>query len=138
MGPAIDKDVAHEAVGLKPATLVPKEIPLIKKNHVLQVLIFSFQIEDNHKTNCFLAVFLLVISFWFQIKITPKQTQTEQVDDGIGEDIDEAENENLSTNPFATVEELERGKLPPEEILSLPMFKVPPWRHLILNESTTL
>ena len=119
MGPAIDKDVAHEAVGLKPATLVPKEIPLIKKkNPVLQVLIFSFQIEDNHKTNCFLVVFLLVISFWFQIKIAPKQTQTEQVVDGTGEDIEEAENENLSTNPFATVEELESGKLPPEEILS--------------------
>lgn len=38
LGPAIDKDVAHEAVGLKTATLVPKEIPIIKKkNPVLQV-----------------------------------------------------------------------------------------------------
>nr|GEW78074.1 U11/U12 small nuclear ribonucleoprotein 65 kDa protein [Tanacetum cinerariifolium] len=94
VGPAIDKDVAHEAVGLKPATLVPKEIPLIKKKNPV-----------------------------LQIKITPKQTQTEQVDDGTGEDMEEAVNENLSTNPFATVEELEHGKLPPEEILSLPMFK---------------
>ena len=67
---------------------------------MLQVLIFSFQVEDYHKTNCFLAFFLLVISFWFQIKITPKQTQTKQVDDGIGEDIEEAENENLSTKSF--------------------------------------
>lgn len=38
VGPGIDKDVSHEAVGLKPATLVPKEIPIIKKkNSVLQV-----------------------------------------------------------------------------------------------------
>lgn len=81
---------------------------------------------------------LLHLSFWLQIKIAPKQTQTEQVVDGTGEDIEEADNENLSTNPFATVEELERGKLPPEEILSLPMFKVPPWRHLILYEGYNL
>lgn len=39
LGPAVDKDIAHEAVGLKPATLVPKEIPVIKKkNPVLQVV----------------------------------------------------------------------------------------------------
>ncbi|KAI3706507.1 hypothetical protein L6452_24301 [Arctium lappa] len=94
VGPAVDKDVAHEAVGLKPATLVPKEIPMIKKKNPV-----------------------------LQIKITPKRTQTEQVDDGIAEDVEEMENENLSTKPFATVEELEHGKLPPEEILSLPMFK---------------
>ncbi|PNX54909.1 RNA-binding protein 40-like, partial [Trifolium pratense] len=36
VGPAIDKDVAHEAVGLKPASLIPKEIPMIKKNPVLK------------------------------------------------------------------------------------------------------
>lgn len=94
VGPAIDKDVAHEAVGLKPATLVPKEIPMIKKKNPV-----------------------------LQIKITPKRTQTEQVDDGMAEDVEEMENVNLSTKPFATVEELELGKLPPEEILSLPMFK---------------
>lgn len=40
VGPAVDKDVSHEAVGVKPATLVPKEIPMIKKkNSVLQVII---------------------------------------------------------------------------------------------------
>ncbi|KAI3523231.1 hypothetical protein L1887_01290 [Cichorium endivia] len=94
VGPAIDKDVAHEAVGLKPATLVPKEIPLIKKKNPV-----------------------------LQIKITPKQTQTEQKDDEITEDVEEMENENLITKPFASVEDLENGKLPPEEILSLPMFK---------------
>lgn len=94
VGPAIDKDVAHEAVGLKPATLVPKEIPLIKKKNPV-----------------------------LQIKITSKQTQTAQVDDGTAEEIEEVDNENINTKPFATVEDLEHGKLPPEEILSLPMFK---------------
>ncbi|QHN86940.1 U11/U12 small nuclear ribonucleoprotein kDa protein [Arachis hypogaea] len=33
IGPAIDKDVAHEDVGIKPVNLVPKEIPLIKKKN---------------------------------------------------------------------------------------------------------
>lgn len=43
MGPAVDKGVAHEAVGLKPAMLVPKEVPKIKKkNPVLQVCYFLF------------------------------------------------------------------------------------------------
>lgn len=42
LGPAVDKDIAHEAVGLKPATLIPKEIPIIKKkNHVLQFIKLS-------------------------------------------------------------------------------------------------
>lgn len=42
-GPGVDKDVAHEAVGVKPATLVPKEIPMIKKkNPVLQVITLPF------------------------------------------------------------------------------------------------
>ncbi|XP_071710800.1 U11/U12 small nuclear ribonucleoprotein 65 kDa protein [Rutidosis leptorrhynchoides] len=94
VGPAVDKDVAHEAVGLKPANLVPKEIPLIKKKNPV-----------------------------LQIKIAPKRTQTEPVDDGTTEEIEEVEDENINTKPFATVEDLEHGKLPPEEILSLPMFK---------------
>jgi hypothetical protein len=39
VGPAADTDIVHEAVGLKPASLVPKEIPVIKKkNPVLQVI----------------------------------------------------------------------------------------------------
>ncbi|KAK9108257.1 hypothetical protein Syun_024268 [Stephania yunnanensis] len=33
--------------------------------------------------------------------------------------------EGLEVKPFATPEEIERGKLPLEELLSLPMFKVP-------------
>lgn len=42
VGPAVDKGVAHEDVGLKPVSLVPKEIPVIrKKNPVLQVHFFK-------------------------------------------------------------------------------------------------
>lgn len=38
VGPAVDRGVSHEDVGLKPANLVPKEVPMIKKkNPVLQV-----------------------------------------------------------------------------------------------------
>lgn len=44
VGPAVDKDVAHEAVGVRPASLVPKEIPVIKKkNPVLQVISGCFE-----------------------------------------------------------------------------------------------
>ncbi|XP_022718968.1 LOW QUALITY PROTEIN: U11/U12 small nuclear ribonucleoprotein 65 kDa protein-like [Durio zibethinus] len=98
VGPAIDKSVAHEAVGVKPATLIPKEIPLIKKKNPV-----------------------------LQIKIAPKHIPNEQKDD---DDDDEATNgfqepneEDSDAKRFATADELEKGKLPPEEILSLPMFK---------------
>jgi hypothetical protein len=38
VGPAVDKSVAHEAVGVKPAALVSTELQVIKKkNPVLQV-----------------------------------------------------------------------------------------------------
>lgn len=44
VGPAVNKEVGHEAVGLKPATLTPKEIPIIrKKNPVLQVIDLSLR-----------------------------------------------------------------------------------------------
>ncbi|XP_052294565.1 U11/U12 small nuclear ribonucleoprotein 65 kDa protein isoform X3 [Citrus sinensis] len=94
VGPAIDKDVAHEAVGVKPATLTRKEIPVIKKKNPV-----------------------------LQIKITPKASQTEDKDDGIVKELEEPNKEDSDVKPFATPEELEMGKLPPEEILSLPMFK---------------
>ncbi|KAL9431497.1 hypothetical protein AB3S75_026644 [Citrus x aurantiifolia] len=94
VGPAIDKDVAHEAVGVKPATLTRKEIPVIKKKNPV-----------------------------LQIKITPKASQTEDKDDGIAKELEEPNKEDSDVKPFATPEELEMGKLPPEEILSLPMFK---------------
>ncbi|KAK7286524.1 hypothetical protein RJT34_21578 [Clitoria ternatea] len=93
VGPAIDKGVAHESVGLKPATLVPKEIPLIKKNPILK------------------------------IKIAPKTMLNERKDDDKIQELEEPEKDSPDPNKFLTPEELERGKLPPEEILSLPMFK---------------
>ncbi|KAK3197955.1 hypothetical protein Dsin_021370 [Dipteronia sinensis] len=106
VGPGIDKGVAHETVGVKPATLTPKEIPMIKKKNPV-----------------------------LQFKIVPKVIQNEQKDDSIAKETEEPDNESLDTQelesnkedsnikPFATPEEVERGKLPPEEILSLPMFK---------------
>ncbi|KAL7155007.1 hypothetical protein ABFS83_03G044300 [Erythranthe nasuta] len=94
VGPAVDKDVSHEAVGLKQVTLVPKEKPTIKKkNSVLQ------------------------------IRIAPKPMQHELKDDGATKESQEANLETSDNEPYATVEKLNRGKLPPEEILSLPKFK---------------
>ncbi|KAL2320444.1 hypothetical protein Fmac_029413 [Flemingia macrophylla] len=93
VGPAIDKGVAHESVGVKPASLVPKEIPLIKKNPVLK------------------------------INIVPKAIMNEHKDDEISQELQEPEKDVLDPNKILTPDEIERGKLPPEEILSLPMFK---------------
>lgn len=59
-----------------------------------------------------------------KIKIAPKAIQNEQKDDAITEELMEPEKEILDPKKFLTPEELESGKLPPEEILSLPMFKV--------------
>ncbi|KOM38518.1 hypothetical protein LR48_Vigan03g190000 [Vigna angularis] len=93
VGPAIDKGVAHESVGVKPATLVPKEIPVIKKNHVLK------------------------------INIVPKATLNKHRDDETTQELQEPEKDVPDPSKFLTPDELEKGKLPPEEILSLPMFK---------------
>lgn len=38
--------------------------------------------------------------------------------------------EHLELKSYAAAEEIERGKLPPEELLSLPMFKVSEFRAL--------
>ncbi|KAL5707603.1 hypothetical protein ACHQM5_018490 [Ranunculus cassubicifolius] len=95
VGPAVDKDVAHESVGLKSASLIPKEIPIIKKkNHVLE------------------------------IKLVAKPIHTESKDDTKSmQESGETDKEELEVKPYATTEDIERGRLPPEEILSLPMFK---------------
>ncbi|XP_010528771.1 PREDICTED: U11/U12 small nuclear ribonucleoprotein 65 kDa protein [Tarenaya hassleriana] len=95
IGPGIDKDVAHETVGVKPSTLTPKEIPVIKKNKPVM-----------------------------QIKITPKVAQSEHKEDNEDESpVEEPNKEDLECKSFAAPEDLEKGRLPPEEILSLPMFK---------------
>lgn len=59
----------------------------------------------------------------YQIRIVPKQIQNEPTNSTENEQL-ESNREILEDKTFATVEELKGGKLPPEEILSLPMFKV--------------
>lgn len=59
-----------------------------------------------------------------QINIAPKATLNEPKDDGTGSELQEPEKDTPDPNKFLAPDELERGKLPPEEILSLPMFKV--------------
>ncbi|KAG5557271.1 hypothetical protein RHGRI_007513 [Rhododendron griersonianum] len=88
-------DVAHEAVGVRPTSLVPKEIPVItKKNPLLQVISVCFERSSE----------------WANRSSEVEKEQTEP-------------DENLDLKPYLTPDELEGGKLPPEEILSLPMFK---------------
>ncbi|XP_047939468.1 U11/U12 small nuclear ribonucleoprotein 65 kDa protein [Salvia hispanica] len=94
VGPAVDKDVAHEAVGLKQVALVPKEKPIIKKKNPV-----------------------------LQIRIAQKQNQPELQDNDSAKELQEPIPESSSRETFATIEELNNGKLPPEEILSLPKFK---------------
>lgn len=59
-----------------------------------------------------------------QIKIAPKAKVDEHKNDDTRQDLQEPEKDSPDPYRFLTPEELERGKLPPEEILSLPMFKV--------------
>ena len=63
-----------------------------------------------------------------QIKIAPKHIPNEQKDDGDDDGYkqisEEPNEEDSDAKIFANADELEKGKLPPEEILSLPMFKV--------------
>jgi len=66
-------------------------------------------------------LFLLII---LQINIAPKVTLNEHKDNTTGIELQEPEKDTLDPNKFLTPDELERGKLPPEEILSLPKFKV--------------
>ncbi|CAA6668052.1 unnamed protein product [Spirodela intermedia] len=95
VGPAVDRGVSHEDVGLKPGNLVPKEVPMIKKKNPV-----------------------------LQFKIAPKTIRNENRG---GDDTllvtPEPEEQHLEPKSYAAAEEIERGKLPPEELLSLPMFK---------------
>ncbi|XP_066351382.1 U11/U12 small nuclear ribonucleoprotein 65 kDa protein-like [Miscanthus floridulus] len=94
VGPAVDKSVAHEAVGVKPVALVSNELQVIKKkNPVLQIKIAAKPIQ----------------------KEPPVQSMTENEPDST--------HEQLQEKHFVTPQEMSREKLPPEEILSLPMFK---------------
>lgn len=66
-----------------------------------------------------------------QIRIAQKQNQPELPDNDSAKELQEPIPESSAQETFATIEELNNGKLPPEEILSLPKFKV-------LYSSTTL
>lgn len=69
----------------------------------------------------------MTFNYYFspQIKIAPKRKLKDIFDDGnnIKELTDPVE-EQVEQKPYAMPEDIEKGKLPPEEILSLPMFKV--------------
>lgn len=56
-----------------------------------------------------------------QIRIAQKQNLPEVPDN---DSVTELQEPIPAREPFATLEELNSGKLPPEEILSLPKFKV--------------
>lgn len=66
--------------------------------------------------------FLLCV--WLQIKLAPKQVHPEQKDHEAVMDVQESNLEDPDHRSYATIEELNSGRLPPEEILSRPMFKV--------------
>ncbi|CAI9774683.1 unnamed protein product [Fraxinus pennsylvanica] len=95
LGPAVDKYVANDAVGLKPAALIPKEKPIVKKNSILHVLASTFE------------------------RLRFKLNQGTLVPHGNCQSL----TKRRDYKPDATLEELNLGKLPPEELLSLPMFK---------------
>ncbi|XBI44930.1 hypothetical protein VPH35_109525 [Triticum aestivum] len=94
VGPAVDRSVAHESVGVKPVALVPNELQVIKKKNPV-----------------------------LQIKIVPKAAYKELADRSIIDKELASRDEQLEEKHFATPQEIEKEKLPTEEILSLPMFK---------------
>ena len=48
VGPAVDKSVAHESVGVKPAALVSNELQVIKKkNPVMQVKLSFSELKSG-------------------------------------------------------------------------------------------
>lgn len=61
-----------------------------------------------------------------QIRIAQRQNQPEVQDNDSAKEsqLQEPIPETSARESFATLEELNSGKLPPEEILSLPKFKV--------------
>lgn len=71
----------------------------------------------------------LVRFFTFQIKIASKPVRQGTVEESRNANekegsTDMKEMEMIAEKQFATAQEIESGKMPPEEILSLPMFKV--------------
>eukprot|EP01018_Ginkgo_biloba_P029036 Gb_08333 [translate_table: standard] len=98
VGSAVGKIPSHDAAGAKPTSLIPKEVPTIKKRQPI-----------------------------LQIKITPKGLPNESMQDSkdIGDiESEQVKDEHpAEKKSSATQVELEAGKLPRTEILALPMFK---------------
>ena len=70
------------------------------------------------------AVTCLGDSVCLQIKIAPKHTHKEPPLQSMIDNELTLTHEQVEVKHFVTTEEIEKEKLPPEEILSLPMFKV--------------
>uniref|UniRef100_A0A0D9VTK0 RRM domain-containing protein n=1 Tax=Leersia perrieri TaxID=77586 RepID=A0A0D9VTK0_9ORYZ len=94
VGPAVDKNIAHEAVGVKPVALVSSELQVIKKKNPI-----------------------------LQINIAPKAGMKELAVQNTIDKESVPRDEHLEKKHFVTPQDIEKEKLPPEEILSLPMFK---------------
>lgn len=60
-----------------------------------------------------------------QIKIAHAAVQREHNDDATTKETEEPKSKGLDIKPYASPVEIQRGKLGPEELLSLPVFKVP-------------
>lgn len=66
-----------------------------------------------------------LISFVFvQIKIANKAGQKEHNDGSINRETEDPKTEGIDMKPFATKEEIQNGKMGPEELLSLTVFRV--------------
>lgn len=98
VGSALDKSTSYEASGAKPISLLPKEVPIIKKKQPV-----------------------------LQINITPKGlpgNSMHENKDITSSEMEEVKDEEANAvKSCATHEELEAGKLPLSEIMALPMFK---------------
>ena len=60
-----------------------------------------------------------------QIKIAPKADQRDHDDDSTTRETEEPKLDSSDIKPYATPEEIKNGKLALEELVSLPVFKVP-------------
>ena len=71
-----------------------------------------------------------------QIKIIPRSARKELTDQSTIDKELTSRDEQLEEKHFATPQEIEKEKLPTEEILSLPMFKVDAFSMIMLSAQT--
>ena len=71
-----------------------------------------------------------------QIKIIPRAARKELTDQSNIDKELASRDEQLEEKQFATPQEIEKEKLPTEEILSLPMFKVDEFSIIMLFAQT--